>query len=948
MFKDKTYEIYSSRDNIRKELIEYAQKYLDIEGVDFAKTSYLSYLINSLSVLSSNLIYYNTATYREFFLTRAQQKESVLNLAAMIGYNPEKATPATADLLITFPIKFPSTAHVTIPGRHDPLNEPHKFYAGSIPFSNENEIKIDVIIDRGRLLSCKVIEINKDTGGVRNLNWRFTENREAINFVIKVTQIEQKIEEFYIPKLKPYEFYDKFIGFSGDFADISLSTVFGEEDRIFWDTRPSLFMMTPGEYAYSYRVNSKGITVYFGNGIVGTQPSENTKCEIAVSSTHGYKGNVISGSIVASEGLYIDVESSNGRTVKKSLKISCINTTPATGGKDFPSIDEIRTNAIAQVSANNRLVSQNDYDNADSFITELPIHNSIPILKRSDLKRNEVVLFTDLLYKDNYVPTRNSTIILKSDDIIYNTEYYNIPEYILVRSGDTVQILPGKYENLEDIEDVDYVSMFDIIIDANTSKPTYFYILDYIEKSLVLKEYFLENYSRTIAIPSRAVFSVEKYDPYDPDQTILTDMVTIKFYFQKVIDSDMLYSELQCDLEIDETVSLETVYNEDGDDTWFEVVAPLSLIPEGDIYFDFQLKGVKISDSTVEKIFNCQTNTVIRQSISDKIDSFTTKIDTTNSVGIIQNVPMDKTARLEYLQNLISEINDTTSTNDITEDYDSTGSVWGYMYDVPLIRKDYLDYLHQEELYDDFLSTIIHKIAVMDISQYKMLTDDVNIKFSNTTGTLTNMNFNKVNKGYLDLVDPVSIPEDAPPGYKVCVTNDKNPWGVSPYNRKTGGFIATKLGSGGWSFMPIRTNDIFWMDEVNGPTKRDSSNNYKVIYNGKKIYTMNKKIPLELEMTVWYDSNSNISEQGMINNIKQAIIENFIPKLGYDKNIYISEIISVVHSVDGVKYCDITKPEHDIFFNYDLDELTQSELLRFSPQLVYLTYSNINITLRKG
>jgi hypothetical protein len=951
VFNDKTYEIYSSRDKIRTELIDYAQQYLDIEGIDFSKTSYLSYLINVLSVMSSNLIYYNTATYREFFLTRAQQKESVLNLSAMIGYTPEKAIPATADLLITFPIKLPSTAHVTIPGRHDAENNPHKFYAGSIPFSNENEIKVDVIIDRGRVLSCKVLEINKKTSSVRNLNWRFTENREAINFVITATQIEEKKDDFYFPKLKPYEFYDRFIAFDGDFADISLSTVMGEEDKVFWSDKTSLFMMTPGEYAYSYRVNSKGVTIYFGNGIVGTQPPEEAKCEISVSTTNGYKGNVISGSIVASEPLYIDVETPNGRTIKQSLKLSCINTSPASGGKNFPGIDEIRTNAIAQVSTNGRLVTEHDFNNAKSFITNLPIQNSIPILKRSDLKRNEIVLFTDLIYQENYVPTRNSTVILNTDDIIYNVEYYNIPEYILIRSGDPVNILPGKYENEDDIDQIEYVSMFDILINTTDTTTTYFYILDYIEKPLVLKEYFLENQSRTITIPNRAVFNIEKYDPYDTTQEIITDMITVKFYFQKVLDSDMYYSELNCDVEISESLTIPMVYNESENEYWFEMTTDLNNIPEGDIYFDFQLKGVPISSSIPEKIFNCQTNVVIKQNMSDKINSFVTKLELDNNIGTLRNVPSNKNDRIEYLQNIINTLENTDSEIE-SYDFDSTDSTggveWGHIYDVPLIRKDYLDYLKQEGVYDNYIELVIHKVATLNMSQYKILTDDVNIKFSNTTGTLTNMNFNVVNKGYIDLVNPEYIPENVLPGYNVCVTDNKNPWNVEPYNKNVGGFVATKLATGGWSFMNIQTNDIFWRDETNGPGRRNTNSNYKVIYNGENIYTLNKKIPLEVEAIVWYGSDANISEQGLINNIKQALIENFLPKLGYDKNVYISEIFNIIHGVRGVRHCNVLKPEHDIFFNYELDELSHEELMQFSPQLVYLTYGNINIKLRKS
>jgi hypothetical protein len=71
MFDKNNIEIFSSRDQIRNQLVEYAKSYLDLENLDLNNANYLGYLINILSVLSSNLIYYNSSVWREFFLTKA-------------------------------------------------------------------------------------------------------------------------------------------------------------------------------------------------------------------------------------------------------------------------------------------------------------------------------------------------------------------------------------------------------------------------------------------------------------------------------------------------------------------------------------------------------------------------------------------------------------------------------------------------------------------------------------------------------------------------------------------------------------------------------------------------------------------------------------------------------------------------------------------------------------
>jgi len=79
-------QIYSSRDEIRNQIIEQVQYYLELENVDLTKTSFLSFIINLFSTLTSNILFYQSSVYREFFMTKALLPESVLNLAAFIGY----------------------------------------------------------------------------------------------------------------------------------------------------------------------------------------------------------------------------------------------------------------------------------------------------------------------------------------------------------------------------------------------------------------------------------------------------------------------------------------------------------------------------------------------------------------------------------------------------------------------------------------------------------------------------------------------------------------------------------------------------------------------------------------------------------------------------------------------------------------------------------------------
>ena len=95
--------IYGSREKIRNQLIQFARQYLNLGDADIQKTSYLAYLIDMLSILSANQLFYDSTIYKEFFMVDAQFTESVYNLARWIGYNVPKAVPAT-------PMTMPSAA----------------------------------------------------------------------------------------------------------------------------------------------------------------------------------------------------------------------------------------------------------------------------------------------------------------------------------------------------------------------------------------------------------------------------------------------------------------------------------------------------------------------------------------------------------------------------------------------------------------------------------------------------------------------------------------------------------------------------------------------------------------------------------------------------------------------------------------------------------------------
>jgi hypothetical protein len=137
-------EILSDRESIRSELIDYAKTYLELENVDLYKTSFLSYVINVMSMLAANQLYYTSSIYREFFITEAQMIESVYNLSKWIGYTPMTATPATADIMLILPFSFKEDdVQFVIPSDFQVKSDEIIYSIGTADLASEITIKVD-------------------------------------------------------------------------------------------------------------------------------------------------------------------------------------------------------------------------------------------------------------------------------------------------------------------------------------------------------------------------------------------------------------------------------------------------------------------------------------------------------------------------------------------------------------------------------------------------------------------------------------------------------------------------------------------------------------------------------------------------------------------------------------------------------------------------------------
>jgi hypothetical protein len=206
-----------------------------------------------------------------------------------------------------------------------------------------------------------------------------------------------------------------------------------------------------------------------------------------------------------------------------------------------------------------------------------------------------------------------------------------------------------------------------------------------------------------------------------------------------------------------------------------------------------------------------------------------------------------------------------------------------------------------------------------------MLTDFISLKFGNTTGTMTNMQLNTTDQTVVSIIsDPPS------PGVVANIYIVGKGTGLwEDYDN----YFATCTGVDTWTFIEPNPDQMVLVQ----------SDNKKYIYSESGWVIPEYSIPLVIEVDVFKDSSYSGSLGDLTAAVRDAIYNEFSSRFGININIFRSEIIDVVQEVNGVERCRVVKPESSIFFNYDIDTFTQTELLEFSPEYIYFTLSNISV-----
>jgi hypothetical protein len=817
-------QIYLSRDSIRRQISDLVKEYLELENVDLTKSSFLSFLIDAISALTSNLLFYQISTYREFFLTTAQLPESILNLSSFLGYNTSEASYSTVNVLFTIPLTFTDpSVEISIPEgftvKSDSGIEFITYYDVDIEISNNASARIT--LQEGNKTYILPVSIDDD----------------GLSFLLPMRQIKIVVQEFQIDEdVREFQFVTLDVPVDGQVATIQVELRDpGSSAFTLWTEFNSLYLMTDSDLGYVSRRTDEGRRLFFGNGLIGVQPTPGATVRVTTGVTEGADGNVIAGSIKTGDRLY--TETTGG--VVQVVNYEVVNASPALGGADEESLEEIRANSIASLTALNRLVSESDYQNIDVIIPESSFAaNSLPVLKRSDIKVNEIQLFTTQLFGassenvENIVPTRNVT--------------YTVP--------DTTTLIPRGTVITEG--DFQYYTLFDLELDNLNSAANYEYVLLELNVSPALQTSYVDDYDLVATL-----VEVEKSG---------NDAVFKLQYQSSEPDADLT----QCELRLTQSGSVKPMINDATAGYFIYTFSPYTNFPSGEQDIIFRLKK---SDSSLVADYNAKVT--FRQDLS----SF-----------MISNTAIDGTASIK-------------------------------IYDIPVVEKEYYDSVVKRDFEAAVLQTLV---SSLDLSSRRMLTDFTNVKFTNTVGNLQNMKLNNTTRaGVLDIVETLPTVCAESGARYIYIGNDDNKNSIATCIDATAGVFV---------FSPPNANTIVYV----------TSQNEKYIFSANGwIPIPEYEMPLKVSIEVFRSDDYAGTLTELSDSVRETVFEAFKSRFGANIELYRSEIIDVVQEIDGVDHCRLIEPETGIFFDFDLIDLTEEELLEYGPEYVYFTENDITVTI---
>lgn len=495
---------YSSRNfaDIRTDLVNMVKQYYPDIYNDFNDAS-IGMMLLELNAAVGDMLSFNTdRMFQETQIDYAQEKKSILSMARTFGLKIPSKRPSVSlvEFSVTVPVKgdtfdvsyapvIRSGSQVTGNGKVFEVPNDVDF---SNPFNvggNKNRTIVPNYDSNNKIMNYTITKLEMVINGYTRTLKRVITASDVKPFLEIVLPEDNVLSVESVITLPGTNYSDN--PNSKDFSDptkmwYEVSAL--AENMVFLDDNSSSRVndnagITPGKWV---SVDKKFVTEYtdlgflkmtFGSGTqdisslssfssnpalavqigdmvnnmsLGTTPSANTTMFIKYRLGGGSDTNLGPG-VLTSLGLVdINVKGTDSKisnNVKASLKVT--NTFPAIGGRDAPTVEEVRNMVKYNFTAQNRAVTIKDYQ---TLITQMPSKYGVPFRTGVYESQNKILL--SILNLDQYNKLTNSSSSTLKDNISnYLSNFRMLNDY--------VQVVDGKIINLS--------FQIDLVIDKNQS-----------------------------------------------------------------------------------------------------------------------------------------------------------------------------------------------------------------------------------------------------------------------------------------------------------------------------------------------------------------------------------------------------------------------------------------------------------------------------------------------
>jgi hypothetical protein len=480
---------YATRDfqGLRNELVTLTKNYYPDLVKNFNDASIYSVLLDINAAVADNLHFHIDRVWQETMLDFAQQRQSLYHIAKTYGLRLPGVRPSVAlcDFSITVDVRgdkedtrylgiLKGGAQVSGGGQIFETIDDIDF---SVPFNKKgepNRLKIPNFDANNKLISYTITKREAVVNGITKIYRRVINQIDQKPFlklylpeqnVLGVTSVIHKdgtnfasnptTNEFSSTTNKWYEvkslIQDKVFvpdpTAVSDTNNFTAGTFIDVNNKFVTEYTPeNYFSMTfgsgtvnPLDNLDNYMTGQLKVNLasYLNNLSLGQTPKLNTTLFVQYRVGGGKDSNLGVNVITSVDDVEFNVSgpiSTKNSSVVQSLRVT--NITPAVGGADAPTIEEIRNMVSFNFSAQNRAVTLNDYK---SLIETMPSTYGAPakvnVMEEDNKVRIKLLSYDD---KGNLTDTVSNT--LKSNILSYLSEYKMINDFIDIVSGEVIDL----------------------------------------------------------------------------------------------------------------------------------------------------------------------------------------------------------------------------------------------------------------------------------------------------------------------------------------------------------------------------------------------------------------------------------------------------------------------------------------------------------------------------